>query len=38
MFANPARFWTATNPDFFAGTAVERPVTELLGALAPAGA
>lgn len=31
VFANPARFWTALNPDFFAGTAVEaqvRAVTE----------
>ncbi len=31
VFANPARFWTATNPDFFRGTAVESEVDSLLG-------
>ena len=35
-FTNPARFWTATNPDFFAGTAVGPQVTELLGSLSAA--
>ncbi len=30
VFANPVRFWTATNPDFFKGTAVEGPVEALL--------
>ena len=30
VFANPVRFWTATNPDFFKGTAVEGPVESLL--------
>jgi len=30
VFANPARFWTATNPDFFKGTAVESDVEGLL--------
>ena len=30
VFANPARFWTSTNPDFFKGTAVENEVAELL--------
>ena len=30
VFANPARFWTATNPDFFRGTAVESEVEALL--------
>jgi predicted TIM-barrel fold metal-dependent hydrolase len=29
-FTNPARFWTANNPSFFSGTAVESAVTELL--------
>ena len=23
VFANPVRFWSAVNPDFFAGTVVE---------------
>jgi len=23
LFVNPVKFWTATNPDFFKGTAVE---------------
>ena len=31
VFTNPARFWGETNPDFFAGTAVEKSVAELLG-------
>ncbi len=31
VFANPARFWTANNPDFFKGTAVENDVSGLLG-------
>ena len=30
-FANPARFWTANQPDFFTGTVVERQVAALLG-------
>jgi len=30
-FRSPAAFWTATNPDFFAGTAVEQPVAALRG-------
>ena len=30
-FANPARFWTSSNPDFFAGTNVEEAVAGLLG-------
>lgn len=30
-FANPARFWTANQPDFFAGTVVEAQVDALLG-------
>jgi hypothetical protein len=29
-FTNPARFWTANNPDFFLGTAVETDVAKLL--------
>ena len=29
-FTNPAHFWASGNPDFFAGTAVEQPVRELL--------
>jgi predicted TIM-barrel fold metal-dependent hydrolase len=29
-FANPARFWTSSNPDFFAGTSVEKAVAGLL--------
>ena len=29
-FANPARFWTANNPGFFDGTAVESSVRSLL--------
>jgi predicted TIM-barrel fold metal-dependent hydrolase len=32
VFANPARFWTATNPDFFKGSAVESEVSALLEA------
>ena len=28
-FENPARFWTAGNPEFFAGTRVERAVRAL---------
>jgi predicted TIM-barrel fold metal-dependent hydrolase len=28
-FGTPARFWTATNPDFFAGTVVEKAVAAL---------
>ena len=28
VFENPARFWSSTNPDFFAGTRVERAVRE----------
>jgi hypothetical protein len=27
-FTNPARFWTATNPDFFGGTRVAAAVSE----------
>jgi len=30
-FANPARFWTANNPGFFEGTAVESAVRSLQG-------
>jgi len=30
VFANPARFYTGTNPGFFAGTVVESAVAELL--------
>ena len=30
VFANPARFWTANNPDYFKGTRVERDVERLL--------
>ena len=30
VFANPARFWTAINPDFFAGTAVEARVRAVI--------
>lgn len=29
-FTNPVRFWTANQPDFFAGTKVESAVTELV--------
>jgi hypothetical protein len=29
-FTNPAHFWTANNPDFFLGTAVETAVAKLL--------
>lgn len=29
VFRNPARFWTATNPDFFTGTSVEEAVRGL---------
>ena len=28
-FANPARFWTSNDPNFFAGTKVEAEVAEL---------
>lgn len=31
VFGNSARFLTSANPDFFAGTAIERAVKELLG-------
>jgi predicted TIM-barrel fold metal-dependent hydrolase len=31
VFANPARLWTAMNPNFFEGTAVENEVKGLLG-------
>jgi predicted TIM-barrel fold metal-dependent hydrolase len=31
-FANPARFWTAGNPGFFTGTAVESAVAQVLSA------
>jgi hypothetical protein len=30
VFANPVRFFAATNPDFFAGTALERQARALL--------
>jgi hypothetical protein len=30
VFANPARFWTAVNPSFFKGTAVETQVQKFL--------
>jgi predicted TIM-barrel fold metal-dependent hydrolase len=36
-FANPARFWTAANPDFFTGTSVEGAVAELVGSTVTAG-
>ena len=29
-FANPVRFYTGTNPDYFAGTIVEQAVAEFL--------
>ena len=32
MFGYPAQFWTAANPDFFKGTAVEGEVSKHLGA------
>ena len=32
MFGYPAEFWTAANPEFFKGTAVEGEVSKLLGA------
>jgi len=32
VFANPVRLWTALNPDFFKGTAVEGSVAKLLAA------
>jgi hypothetical protein len=30
VFANPARLWTAVNPDFFKGTPAEGAVRNLL--------
>jgi predicted TIM-barrel fold metal-dependent hydrolase len=30
MFANAVRFWGEVNPDFFKGTAVEKPASEVL--------
>lgn len=30
VFTNPVEFWTATNPDFFKGTAVENQVKKLI--------
>jgi predicted TIM-barrel fold metal-dependent hydrolase len=30
VFGNPVRVWTGLNPDFFRGTAVEKPVAEFL--------
>ena len=30
MFANAVRFWGDVNPDFFAGTVVEKPAAEVL--------
>jgi predicted TIM-barrel fold metal-dependent hydrolase len=32
MFGNAVRFWGEVNPDFFKGTAVEKPAAELLAA------
>jgi hypothetical protein len=32
VFGNPVRFYTAVNPGFFAGTAVEREAAELVAA------
>jgi predicted TIM-barrel fold metal-dependent hydrolase len=32
MFANAVRFWGEVNPDFFAGTVVEKAAAEVLGA------
>ena len=37
-FVNPTRFWTALNPDFFTGTAVESAVAKLRPTLAEPGA
>lgn len=30
VFVNPIRFWTATNPDFFKGTVIEKEVSAML--------
>jgi len=30
VFTNPVKMWTGLNPDFFKGTAVEKPVSEFL--------
>jgi hypothetical protein len=35
MFANAVRFWGEVNPDFFKGTAVEKPAAEVLAQSAP---
>jgi hypothetical protein len=35
MFANAARMWGSTNPDFFKGTVVEREAAKVLGAGKP---
>jgi len=32
VFINPINFWTATNPDFFKGTVVEKQVAQVLAA------
>jgi hypothetical protein len=32
MFANAARMWGSTNPDFFKGTVVEREAAKVLAA------
>ncbi len=32
VLTNPVRLWTATNPDFFRGTIVEREAAQLAGA------
>ena len=34
-FANPARFWTSSNPDFFVGTSVEHAVAQLGAGVGP---
>src|SRR5262244_4319342 len=38
MFANAVRFWGEVNPDFFAGTVVEKAAAEVLAQRAPAAA
>jgi hypothetical protein len=32
VFANPVRLWTANNPHFFKGTAIEKQVGKILAA------
>ena len=33
VFGNPVRLWAGTNPDFFTGTVIEKPVAEYLQAV-----